>query len=282
MSRAALASDAARRARRRCADQLRGASRRRFSQASSRATRPVVMTPHEGEFGRLFASRGLAARPCARRRRGRAAACVVLKGNDTVIAAPDGRAAINSNAPRRPRDGGKRRRARRHHRRAAGAGLAGLRGGLRRRLDARRGGRRCGRGLIAEDLPRLATRLSCGELDRALSIADGAGGAGAKALLRLAPCFRSACPGRARASSRNRAGVVELVDTQDLGSCGRSPWGFKSLRPHHLKGRRFVVRAGRQGSAAEAPMGVGRRNRIIQSSRQRWDDPRSMRAGRPK
>src|SRR4051812_5682165 len=29
------------------------------------------------------------------------------------------------------------------------------------------------------------------------------------------------------------AGVVKLADTQDLGSCGLVPWGFKSLRPHH-------------------------------------------------
>ena len=30
-----------------------------------------------------------------------------------------------------------------------------------------------------------------------------------------------------------KAGVVKLADTQDLGSCGLVPWGFKSLRPHH-------------------------------------------------
>jgi hypothetical protein len=31
------------------------------------------------------------------------------------------------------------------------------------------------------------------------------------------------------------AGVVKLADTQDLGSCGLVPWGFKSLRPHHVR-----------------------------------------------
>lgn len=135
---------------------FKGDSGALFAAIHARNPRPVVMTPHTGEFARIFPHTEGSKIEQARAAAAMSGAVVVLKGSDTVIAAPDGWAAVNANAPATLATAG------------SGDVLSGMIGGLLAQglsgrdaaaaavwLHGEAAGRFGAAGLIADDLPDL-------------------------------------------------------------------------------------------------------------------------------
>ena len=103
--------------------------------------RPVVLTPHAGEFARIAGEVGADRIAAARRAAAELGVTVLLKGNATVVADPDGRALVHPSTGVVGGDRGLGRRPDRHLRRAARRRAGAVVGGRVRGVRARPGGR---------------------------------------------------------------------------------------------------------------------------------------------
>ena len=211
---------------------------------------PVVLTPHQGEFSRIFNDMFEDHNPNSKLDKTRLAAefcgaIVVYKGADTVVAAPDGRATIAENGPPSLATAG------------SGDVLSGIICGLMAQgmpaFEAACAGvwlhgdaaSEFGPGLIAEDLPEMLPRVY-----RRLLAGLGEGQVDPKKRQEVMSCLS----GRPRVKpSQIAARTVRNFDLCGRGgigrrsrfrSCRRKVWGFESLRPHQKRPMRLEKFAG--------------------------------------